>query len=193
MENFLNQDTFRLIFSVSHRNVFFDSLIVFLATWLPYALFVALIWIFFTRIKELRHRLLFFTEISLAVLVSRGFLTETIRFFWPNPRPFLTLGLEPLFKEMSSSFPSSHAAVFFAIAMTLFYWNRRWGFWFFAFAGVNSIARIAAGVHWPLDIIGGILVGILGGIVIHALVGPYREAIDRHAHSGDSTSSVFSQ
>jgi undecaprenyl-diphosphatase len=87
-------------------------------------------------------------------------------------------GISPLINESGSSFPSAHAAWFFALAMTVWYANRKWGWWYFALATVMGIARIYAGVHWPFDIIGGAVIGIASGIFVHWLLRTDREQIE---------------
>jgi len=66
---------------------------------------------------------------------------------------------------------------FFTLAMVVFYRNRKWGTWFFIWALINGIARIYVGVHWPLDILGGALIGILSAIFIHWLLRDSREKL----------------
>jgi len=46
---------------------------------------------------------------------------------------------------------------------------------------VLGIARIAAGVHWPTDVLGGIAVGILGAIVGYLLIRGYRPVALSHS------------
>lgn len=68
-------------------------------------------------------------------------------------------------------FVSSHAANTFAMAFftTKLFRNRYYGWFIFIWAAVVSYSRIYLGVHYPLDIIGGALLGILLGFVIFKL------------------------
>jgi undecaprenyl-diphosphatase len=166
MEDF-NQFLFRLIFGLSHRSFLVDYIGAFLAQYLPYLLVLGFLVLVFSE-RGWRKRLFLFFEAALAVILSRGILTETIRFVYPHPRPFDALdGVVALIKESGSSFPSGHATFLFALGMIIFYFNRRWGIWFLVFAGINGLARIFAGVHWPLDVFEGALVGLLSGLLIH--------------------------
>lgn len=179
----LNQSVFELIFGLSERNAALDSMMVFLAQYLPYLLVLGFLVMAFYR-RNWKMRLITLAEGTLAVILARGIITEFIRFFYHNPRPFEALGFTALINESGYSFPSGHAAFLFAIAMVIFYFNRRLGGWYFAFATINGLARIFVGVHWPLDIIGGIAVGILSGLVVHAIVKPFLQQLSQEKLEG---------
>jgi undecaprenyl-diphosphatase len=63
----------------------------------------------------------------------------------------------------SFSFTSSHATNHFAAAMFLFLTLKssfkNWTYLFFFWAGSISYAQIYVGVHYPLDILGGTIIG----------------------------------
>lgn len=61
------------------------------------------------------------------------------------------------------SFPSSHAANNFAAATVIGHWypNQRW-YWV-GFASLVALSRPYVGVHYPSDILGGMVVGIIIG------------------------------
>ena len=70
-------------------------------------------------------------------------------------------------------FVSSHAANFFALSTYLFlcFKNQsgKWGI-LFLWAGIIAYSRMYLGVHYPLDIVGGTLLGIFIGISVHKLI-----------------------
>lgn len=124
-----------------------------------------------------RRKVYLFCEGALAVILARGIITSAIHFFYEHPRPFAVLGFTPLIPESGSSFPSGHMAFFFALALVVWYANKKWGAWFLILSFLMGIARIYAGVHWPLDILGGIAVGVASAVFIHWLLGDTRKGL----------------
>lgn len=142
------------------KSPLFDAFIVFFAEYFPYVLVAAflLLLLFGEYPGPRKVRMLFFTAVS--VVIARLWVTEIIRFFYHRPRPFLVYQVIQLFPEHEWSFPSGHAAFFFALASALYGYDKKWGMWFFAGGFMVSISRIIAGVHYPSDIAGGIAVGV---------------------------------
>ncbi len=70
-------------------------------------------------------------------------------------------------------FVSSHAANFFALSTYLFlcfkHQTGKWGV-LFLWAAIIGYSRIYLGVHYPLDVIGGALLGITIGLLVHQLI-----------------------
>lgn len=59
------------------------------------------------------------------------------------------------------SFPSSHAANSFAVAVTLAFFYRRYTAFAVAVACLVGLSRVFVGVHYPGDVLGGFLLGSL--------------------------------
>lgn len=180
MENF-NSFFFSLIHGLSGRNFIIDSAGVFFAQYLPYAIGIAFFFLVFSQ-KGLRAKIFFLSEAVIAVILSRGIITEAIRFFYYSPRPFDALHFQPLIPESGSSLPSGHMTFFFALAMVIYFYNKRWGIWYFFLSALIGAARIFAGVHWPTDIIAGIVLGILSGILVHSLLSKHFEELKEPHH-----------
>ena len=64
------------------------------------------------------------------------------------------------------SFPSDHAILAGAVTLTLFYVSNRLGFISLAFALIMAFARVYVGVHYPQDVV----VGLIEGAAIAALL-----------------------
>jgi undecaprenyl-diphosphatase len=169
----LNQSLFLWLHHFAGRWPFLDGTAIFFAEWLPWFLCAAFLLLVVYQ-PGARRRLYLFAEGALAIILARGIIVTAIHFFYYHARPFVVYNFAPLINESGSSFPSAHAAWFFALAMTVWYADRRWGWWFFALATLMGIARIYAGVHFPIDIIGGAVIGIASGMFVHWLLKDYR-------------------
>lgn len=172
----MNQQFFNFIHQWADRNAILDGVGIFFSNYLIY--FLVLGFIFLALVESgPRRRFYRFAEGILATLLARGLMTEIIRHFYYHPRPFEFYGFNPLVPESGASFPSGHMTFLFALAMAVWYTNRKWGIIYFLLAAVVGIARVYVGVHWPYDIVGGAIVGIICAIVIHALLRQSRKAL----------------
>ncbi len=68
------------------------------------------------------------------------------------------------------SFPSNLAAVGFAAAMGIWIYNRKAAIPVFVLAALWSISRIYAGIHYPIDILGGAGIGIVVAFFSYGLL-----------------------
>lgn len=147
-----------------------DWLGIFFAQYLPYIFVLAAIYLLIKQ-KNLRQRIYFFSLAALSVILARGIITEIIRFIFPKPRPFVALSINPLIShDLSSAFPSGHASAYLALALAVFFINRKLGIWFLIGSFIMGIARIFVGVHWPLDIAMGALIGLASALLIKILL-----------------------
>ena len=141
-----------------------ELLIKFFAEYLGYILIVGFL-VFFWKNKKKYPKLIF--EAILAAVLSRGIITEAIRFFWQRSRPFVEQNIAPLMEHSSSaSFPSGHASFYFAVGTVLYFYNKKAGILFLLGSAVIGITRVAAGLHWQSDVIAGALVGIASGFLV---------------------------
>ncbi|GAA1713350.1 hypothetical protein GCM10009765_73040 [Fodinicola feengrottensis] len=78
-----------------------------------------------------------------------------------RPRPFVAMPhvLQLLPHAADSSFPSDHAMVAGALAAGILLIHRRLGLVAVVFACLLAFARVYVGVHYPSDVISGLLIG----------------------------------
>ena len=158
----LDQRFFIWIHSLAEKSRLLDFLGIFLAEYLGYFLIGATITLVFRYSDDWKKRWQYFSTMSLSVILSRGIFTEFIRFFYYRPRPFVALDFTPLIAEMNeSAFPSGHMSFYLALVLPIFLIDKRWGWRLTAGVLLMGIARIFIGVHWPLDILWGILTALL--------------------------------
>ncbi|HEY7149693.1 MAG TPA: phosphatase PAP2 family protein [Gaiellaceae bacterium] len=129
--------------------------------WLVIAAIAALVW----------KRPAIFLYVTLADLVANltayglreaiGRDRPPLRF--PDPAPLVAV-------PHSNSFPSGHSATSFACAATLAWLTPLPKVPLFLLAGLIAFSRVYAGVHYPLDVIGGALLGLGVATALRLLV-----------------------
>jgi undecaprenyl-diphosphatase len=67
-----------------------------------------------------------------------------------------------------ASFPSDHATASVAIAVAILLRKRPWGSVVTLFALILCVGRVAIGVHYPSDVLGGALLGTVAALVLWA-------------------------
>lgn len=167
-----DEKIFNFIHQLVGHSRLLDLLAIFLAQYSGYILVLIAVFIIFS-VKKYKDRLYNLAFVSLVVLISNGLLTKTIRFFFFKTRPFVDLGFQPLIEKSASeaSLPSGHASFFFALAFALFYLGeKRWSLIFIIVSALMGLSRVYTGVHWPLDIIVGIVVAFLSAFIVQWLL-----------------------
>lgn len=109
---------------------------------------------------------------ALAAVVIAAVLAHWMKQYFDVPRPFmLGLGAQWLAHSAAPGFPSSHAATAAAWgavgAMAIPKAGAR--IFFCAMAGWVGWARIALGLHFPVDVLAGWLLGALSGVAVQQL------------------------
>ena len=161
MQALLNIDLnfFFFLNNIAGRSHTIDSGIVYLAEYLAYFLVIVFLLLLFASKHSVREKVTIAIAAFLSAAVARGFVTEAIRHFVHRPRPFVTHQVNQLIVESSYSFPSGHAMFFFAFSTAVYMYNKKSGTWFLIASTLLCLARIAAGVHYPSDILGGAVLG----------------------------------
>lgn len=157
---------FYLLNNVAGRSSFFDSLVILFAEYFAYLLIAIFLLLLFFSAYTKREKISLFWVTVTASMVSRFGVTELIRFFYHRPRPFSVLPVHQLLVDNEWSFPSGHAAFFFALATAMYFYRKPWGIGFFIGSLAITISRVIAGVHYPSDIIGGMIIGMAVAYIV---------------------------
>ncbi|MCL1905956.1 MAG: phosphatase PAP2 family protein [Clostridiales bacterium] len=103
----------------------------------------------------------------ISMLLSLFFCNLLIKNLVARPRPYEMLAwLQPMVSPLPDySFPSGHAASSFAAAtaVALACRSGKWPVAAFATAILISFSRLYVGVHYPSDVLGGIVLGLFSG------------------------------
>ena len=94
---------------------------------------------------------------------------------WKRPRPFVShneiIATTSKMRVDISSFPYSHTYIAFAFATSVYlYGHKKLGAALYVIAVLIAISRIAEGLHYPSDVLGGALLGISSGIIAYIIV-----------------------
>lgn len=120
-------------------------------------LLVVTLWLWGPAQRQMVFKLMLALTISLTVSWAIGHL-------YPHDRPFVAgVGYNFLHHAADDSFPSDHGTVSFTFALAFLFWHRLWsGALLMAIAAAIAWSRVYLGVHWPLDMVGGLLAGMCG-------------------------------
>lgn len=109
-------------------------------------------------------------KVALAIAVSLT-ISWTMGQLYPHERPFAAnIGYNFLHHAADNSFPSDHGTVIFTFALAFLFWHRVWsGLALMAVGIAIAWSRVYLGVHWPMDMLGGFLCGLVGCMVAQLL------------------------
>lgn len=159
MDNF---SLFFLIFGASNKNPILDFLMIFGAEYVIYLTFF-MMFLFSIKggVKEKKSLILTLICLPIGVII-----VKIIHLFIFQQRPFVTYDFLPLISQgVDASFPSRHTLTMSLIAFPYVYFKSKWASFLLTLMFWVGISRVYVGVHYPLDILGGILVGILTLII----------------------------
>lgn len=147
---------------------FFDKLMTYVTSpeetrWLLLFLILLLIY------KLRRRAVVVILGCALSLLVADVTAARVIKPIVGRQRPEFSRALPKLLvpSQSSWSFPSNHAANTFAVATFLGLTIAGVGPFALFLAGLVSYSRVYVGVHYPIDVIGGGILGFMSGLLVY--------------------------
>ena len=161
----LNFAMFHLINQYAGINPFLDASMVLIAKYMPLLVVLGMLILWVSRGRKSRDIVLYGFYAAIIGLI----INYLIGFVYYHPRPFVIPTGTLLFSyPADSSFPSDHSTIIFAMALMLVYFKRTRlpGFLFLVLGIIGGTARVFAGVHFPLDIVGSLLVSLVSVFLV---------------------------
>ena len=162
--------------NISGHFIWLDKLMMYVSEYGPiiFGLYLIALWFSGANKRELennrRNALYAFTS----AVVGLG-IAQVIGFAWFRNRPYVDHPIHLLLPvNPDTSFPSDHATGSFSIASSLVINNTFGGKLMLGFAAVVAFSRVYVGIHYPTDVIGGMLVGMMSSWLVER----YKETLN---------------
>lgn len=146
-----------------------DAIWMFITKFGDHGIFWGLVMLFLLIfVKDKRVGLTCFIAMVIDVLICNVILKNTVC----RDRPCWIDTTVKLLVETPDdySFPSGHTGFSFAAAISILQYNRKWGIAATILAGLIAISRLYLFVHFPTDVLAGLVVGVLASICAGILV-----------------------
>ncbi len=164
---FINQDI---------GNPFFDVFLVFMRNmyvWIPLYLFLILFFVLNFKKKGILIIAIAGTTAGIADYTSSSIIKPSVQ----RLRPCNDKNIDSIARVNCGggySFPSSHATNHFALGIYFFLVflgiNRLVSYAFVLWAMIISFAQVYVGVHYPLDVTAGMILGVFIGMIMYKLL-----------------------
>jgi undecaprenyl-diphosphatase len=132
------------------------SLIVFIGKYFIFIIGLVALGVTIISESTVRNKLVILTILSLLIAFGMASLAG---FLYYDPRPFVVEHTTPLINHIADNgFPSDHTLYAMSASATIFVYKRKTGIFLAILSILGGAARVIAGVHHPIDIIGGTLI-----------------------------------
>ena len=123
----------------------------------------------------------FFVILAVIALPCIYATSKIVAHFYFDPRPFVVGHFTPLIPHSpDNGFPSDHALLTSAVASVMFVYNKKVSLVLWVLTLIVGVARVMAGVHHMVDIIGAVTISILLTPIIEYVLKRQRVFLYRH-------------
>jgi membrane-associated phospholipid phosphatase len=155
-------------------NPVFDAIFPYIRnsiSWVPLYIFVLVFMALNFGKKGIWWSLAFLCTVAITDVIGAQILKESFQRIRPCQDPEFSFHVRLLLRKCSTSysFVSNHAANHFGIAtFAVFTFKglfKKWMYLAYVWAFFIAYAQIYVGVHYPLDVIGGAVLGVMAGLL----------------------------
>ncbi|CEH31473.1 bacitracin ABC transporter permease [Aneurinibacillus migulanus] len=163
-----NIDAFRLINDLGKQYPYLNPVIVFLAEYMLYFVCLSIVVYWFTRTNK--NRMMVIQAVIAFILAE--ILGKMAGQFHSHYQPFAVLPhVNQLIEhDIDNSFPSDHTILFFSVCISFWLVRKKGGGLWLMLPCCVAISRIWVGVHYPIDVITGALLGVISALFVYWLV-----------------------
>lgn len=161
----VNIELFRLINELGKEYTYLNPIFSFIAEYTVFFLALGVLTIWFKRDKHRRLMIL----CAIITFICAFIIGKICGAFHLNYQPFVELSdvNKLIEKEKDNSFPSDHTILFFSFCITFWLFKRGWSILWIFLAILVGISRIWVGVHYPFDVVVGIVISFATATIIY--------------------------
>lgn len=174
----LDYEIFSKINSLAGHFPYLDLFIVAVAKWgiLVYGIALVGLWFKKNNPGQMMINRKGVLKVVFSAAIALG-INQIIGLAYFRPRPFAAHNVTLLLdRSPDPSFPSDHATGATAFTASIYGENKTWGTILTVMSLVLVFSRVYCGTHYPLDILGGMVTGLIGSFMANRLW-PYMDGI----------------
>jgi len=160
----------KAVFEIVNQSSFLRLIVIFLGSILPW---IIIIWFITTvlYIKSFKLKFYYFAIAIISIIISRGFIVETVHSIFYFPRPFEVFGVTPIISSaLTSGLLSGYMALLAPIALTFLLIHKKSGIVAISLVILAGIAGAVAGIYWISALLSGLFIGALSFLFIKKIL-----------------------
>jgi len=143
-----------------------NYIVIFFAKYVVFVLPLIVAIVFLVIEKKEKIAFLKFSVIMAPVSYALAYVAG---YLWYNPRPFVVEQIVPLIYHVNDNgFPSGHTLFAGVFAMSLFFVHRKTSIALLVLTIIIGVSRVVADVHHLMDIVGSILIVVIGALIAYS-------------------------
>ena len=156
----MNEFELNILFWIREHltNPFLDTVMPYISSLARHGEFWILLALILLCFKKTRK-----AGVAMAIAMACGFLVGNLglKNIIARTRPYDIVNIQLLVDKLSDfSFPSGHTLVSFNAAIALHHYHRKWGVVALVLASLIALSRLYLFVHYPTDVLAGLLLAI---------------------------------